>query len=160
QRTFVNLGFETPDLGTSACVGVFVGPQQVTGWNTTETTQTAGGCGVTPNPATGPVLELWANGFSSVIARTGKQHAELNAYTASRVYQNVCMTNGEVINWRLSHRGRDSATVPDVMDFGINASGSTSSAISTQVARIGTTTNGTDRINNTGTAQPSFASLG
>ncbi|MEI2432223.1 Calx-beta domain-containing protein [Lysobacter yananisis] len=160
QRTFVNLGFETPNMVTAACVGFYVGPQQVTGWNTTETNRTAGGCGVTANPATGPVLELWNNGALGVTARTGKQHAELNAYTASRVYQNVCMTNGEVINWRLSHRGRDSATVPDVMDFGINATGSTSSAITTQVARIGTTNNGTDRINAAGAAQPSFASLG
>jgi len=160
QRTFVNLGFETPNMVTAACVGFYVGPQQVTGWNTTEINQTAGGCGVTPSPASGPVLELWNNGALGVTARTGKQHAELNAFTASRVYQNVCLTNGEVINWRLSHRGRDSATVPDVMDFGVNASGSTSSAITTQVARIGTTNNGTDRINNAGAAQPSFASLG
>ncbi|QWP77819.1 DUF11 domain-containing protein [Lysobacter sp. K5869] len=158
QRTFVNLGFEAPNMVTAACVGFYVGPQQVTGWNTTETNQTAGGCGVTPNPTSGPVLELWNNGALGVLARTGKQHAELNAFTASRVFQNVCMTNGEVINWRLSHRGRDSATVPDVMDFGINASGSTSSAITTPVARIGTTNNGTDRINVGGS--PSFASLG
>ncbi|MBT2748751.1 MULTISPECIES: Calx-beta domain-containing protein [unclassified Lysobacter] len=158
QRTFVNLGFETPNMVTAGCVGFYVGPDQVTGWNTTEITQTAGGCGVTPNPASGRVLELWNNGALGVTARTGKQHAELNAFTASRVFQNVCMTNGEVINWRLSHRGRDSATVPDVMDFGINASGSTSSVITTQVARIGTTNNGTDRINVGGT--PSFASVG
>lgn len=160
QRTFVNLGFEAPNMVTAACVGFYVGPQQVTGWNTTETNQTAGGCGVTPNPASGPVLELWNSGALGVTARTGKQHAELNAFTASRVFQNVCMTNGEVINWRLSHRGRDSATLPDVMDFGINASGSTSSAITTQIARIGTTSDGTDRVNAVGPAQPSFASLG
>ena len=159
QRTFVNLGFETPDLGTNACVGNFVGPQQVTGWNTTHSSRTAGGCGVTPNPATGPILELWANGGASAVpARAGKQFAELNAAEASRVYQNICFTNGEVINWRLSHRGRNSATTPDVMDFGLNASGSTSAAITSVVARIGTTNNGTDRVNTTGT--PSSASQG
>lgn len=158
QRTFLNLGFETPDLGTAACVGYFVGPQQVTGWNTTQSSQTARGCGVTPNPATGSVLELWANSFIATPARTGKQHAELNAFEASRVYQNICLTNGEVINWRLSHRGRNSATDPDVMDFGLNASGSTSAAITSVVARIGTTNNGSDRVNTGGS--PSSASQG
>lgn len=159
QRTFVNLGFESPNLGATACVGFRIAQTQVPGWNTTEGSNPAGGCGAV-GPPSGPVLEMWANNFNGVTARTGTQHAELNAFTASRVYQNVCMTTGEVVNWRLSHRGRDSATVPDVMDFGFNAQGSTSSAITTQVARIGTTSNGTDRINNAGPAQPSFASLG
>lgn len=158
QRTFVNLGFEQPDLGSGACVGFFVGPQQVTGWNTTHPTQIAGGCGVTPNPLTGPILELWANSFNGTPARAGKQHAELNAFQASRIYQNICLTNGEVINWRLSHRGRNSATEPDVMSFGINPSGNTAIAVSSRIAQIGTTNNGTDRINTGGT--PSSASMG
>lgn len=158
QRTFVNLGFEVPDMGAAACVGFYVGPQQVTGWNTTEGTNPAGGCAVTPVPASGPVLELWANSANGITSRSGKQHAELNAYTASRVYQNVCLTNGEVIGWRLSHRGRGSTTIPDVMDFGINATGSTSSTITSVVARIGTTLDGTDRVNTGGT--PSSASQG
>lgn len=160
QRSFVNLGFEAPDLGTVGCVGFFVGPSQVSGWNTTETNQIAGGCGVAPNPLAGPVLELWSSGFNGVLARTGKQHAELNAVTASRIYQNVCLTNGEVIHWRLSHRGRDSATIPDVMDFGINPTGNASSSIAIPVARIGTTNSGVDRINNGGPVQPSFAVVG
>ncbi|QWP76255.1 hypothetical protein J5226_22130 [Lysobacter sp. K5869] len=158
QRTFVNLGFEQPDLGTNACVGFFVGPQQVTGWNTTHSSQGAGGCGVIANPLTGPILELWANSFNATPARAGKQHAELNASEASRVYQNICLTNGEVIGWRLSHRGRNSSNVPDVMSFGINASGSTTTAVTSEIARIGTTNDGTDRVAPNGT--PSSATQG
>ncbi|MGO1068563.1 hypothetical protein [Lysobacter sp. CA199] len=158
QRTFVNLGFEQPDLGTGACVGFFAGPAQVTGWNTTHPSGNAGGCGVTANPATGPLVELWGNSFNATPARAGKQHAELNASRASRIYQNICLTNGEVITWRLSHRGRDSASTPDVMSFGINASGSTTTAVTSQIARIGTTNNGSDRVDTVGT--PSSATLG
>lgn len=160
QRTFVNLGFEQPDLGTTACVGFFVGPQQVTGWNTTHSVQFAGGCGVTANPASGRVIELWANGTLGTPSRAGKQHAELNAFEASRIYQNICLTKDEVIGWRLSHRGRNSNSDPDVMSFGINAENSTATAVTSEVARIGTTANGTDRVNTGGAAIPSSASQG
>ncbi|ALN86916.1 conserved repeat domain protein [Lysobacter capsici] len=152
QRTFVNLGFEEPNLGTTACVGFFAGPQQVTGWNTTHPSGVTGGCGVVGNPASGPLIELWGNSFGSVPARAGKQHAELNASQASRIFQNICLTNGEVISWRLSHRGRNSATTPDVMSFGINAIASTAVAVDSQIARIGTTNNGSDRVDTAGTA--------
>lgn len=57
QRTFVNLGFEAPDLGSSACVAFRIGVTQVPGWNTTEGNNLASGCGAV-NPPTGPVLEL------------------------------------------------------------------------------------------------------
>ncbi|WP_096379275.1 DUF11 domain-containing protein [Lysobacter enzymogenes] len=158
QRTFVNLGFEQPDLGTGACVGYFAGPQQVTGWNTTHPSRATGGCGIVANPATGPIIELWGNSFNNTPARAGKQHAELNADQASRIYQNICLTNGEVIGWRLSHRGRNSASTPDVMSFGINASGSTTTPVTSEIARIGTTNNGTDRVDTGGT--PSSATQG
>lgn len=160
QRTFVNLGFEQPALGGLACYGFYVGPQQVTGWNTTHPSMTTvgGTCALAGNPATGPLIELWANSFGGVPARAGTQHAELNAYQASRIYQNICLTNGELISWRLSHRGRNSATTPDVMSFGINASTSTAVAVDSEIATIGTTNNGTDRVNTGGT--PSSATQG
>lgn len=160
QRTFVNLGFEQPDLGSAACVGFFAGPQQVTGWNTTHPSRNAGGCNVTANPDRGPIVELWANSFSGTPARAGKQHAELNADRASRIYQNICLTKGEVIGWRLSHRGRNSNVEPDVMIFGINAAGSTSDTVSSPIARIGTTNDGTDRVNTGGAPIASSASQG
>ncbi|WP_168356417.1 DUF11 domain-containing protein [Lysobacter enzymogenes] len=158
QRTFVNLGFEQPDLGTGACVGYFAGPQQVTGWNTTHPSRATGGCNIVANPANGPIIELWGNSFNNTPARAGKQHAELNADQASRIYQNICLTNNEVISWRLSHRGRDSATTPDVMSFGINPSGNTGTGVTSEIARIGTTNNGSDRVDTAGT--PSSATQG
>ncbi|UZW62207.1 hypothetical protein [Lysobacter enzymogenes] len=162
QRTFVNLGFESPDLGSTACVGFRIAQTDVPGWNTTESIGAVSGCG-SLLPLTGRLMELWANGGSTlglVTSRAGKQHAELNANNPSRIYQNLCLTTNEVIRWRLSHRGRNSTSIPDVMDFGVNLEDDTSVAIASRIARIGTTSNGTDRVNNTGAAQPSFASQG
>lgn len=67
----------------------------------------AGGLGASP----GPILELWqtprdASSGGVVNVPEGNQIAELNAVVASRIYQNVCLINGEQVSWRFSHRGR------------------------------------------------------
>jgi uncharacterized repeat protein (TIGR01451 family) len=167
QRTFINLGFEQPDLGTNACY-VIITDQQVPGWTTTHASGATfnSGCnGITVSPTTGPLIEIWANnlqggkgGTEVVPARAGTQHAELNARNISRIYQDVCLTNGETVAWRLSHRGLNSNTDPDVMDFGINPAGNTATPVTTLIARLGTTANGTSRIDPGGT--PSFAAIG
>ncbi|WP_242107494.1 hypothetical protein [Luteimonas aquatica] len=123
QRTIVNPGFELPNLGTSACVA-FATDAQVPGWSTTHPSGAGGGCGLPA--ATGPLIELWGNGGINppVPARTGRNHAELNANQASRLYQTICLVDGETINWRFSHRGRQSSTQADVMDFNIRPTAS------------------------------------
>lgn len=136
QRTFVNPGFEQPNLGTSACVA-FATDAQVPGWSTTHPSGTGSGCNLTA--ATGPLIELWANNFNSVPARSGNNHAELNASQASRMYQTVCLVNGETINWRFSHRGRGSATAADVMDFNI---GPTATGTTTRIVRASDASDG------------------
>ncbi|WP_159744317.1 hypothetical protein [Luteimonas cellulosilyticus] len=50
-------------------------------------------------------------------ARNGSQLAELNASELSRISQNVCLVPGDDVRWRFSHKGRDSATIPDRMQF-------------------------------------------
>ncbi|WP_226468263.1 DUF11 domain-containing protein [Luteimonas panaciterrae] len=136
QRTFVNPSFEQPNLGTTACVA-FATDAQVPGWSTTHPSGTSSGC--TLPAATGPLIELWANNFNSVPARVGNNHAELNASQASRIYQTVCLVNGETINWRFSHRGRQSATIADVMDFNIGptATGTTTRIVQASDANDG-----------------------
>lgn len=142
QRLFNNLSFETPNLVTPGC-RVYIAASQVPGWNTTHpnaTTQNVGSCVV---PAgfnqTAPILELWRtprdNASGGVVnARSGNQIAELNADTASRIYQNICLINGERVIWRFSHRGRGSATTPDQAELKVGASAT--------VVRVGTTNNG------------------
>ena len=143
QRSFVNLGFEQPDLVTAGC-RVYINASQVPGWQTTHpdnATENSGGCVVAGGLGTspGPILELWQtprdnSSGGTVNAPEGNQIAELNAAVASRIYQNVCLINGEQVNWRFSHRGRGSNTVRDVAEMKVGASGT--------VVRVGTTNNG------------------
>ena len=93
---------------------------------------------------TEPILELWRaprnnNSGGIVHARGGNQLAELNAAVASRIYQNVCLIQGENVRWRFSHRGRApgaaSSTSFDRMEMKVGANGT--------VVRVATTNNGT-----------------
>jgi uncharacterized repeat protein (TIGR01451 family) len=143
QRSFANLGFEQPAMNTAGC-RVYINSSQVPGWQTThpnQATENSGGCvvagGLGASP--GPIIELWRtprnnDSGGTVNARSGVQIAELNAAVSSRIFQNVCLINGERVEWRFSHRGRSSATVRDVADMKIGASST--------IVRVGTTNNG------------------
>ncbi|SFL07896.1 DUF11 domain-containing protein [Lysobacter sp. cf310] len=137
QRSFINIGFEAPVLGngTTACYAL-IPEGAIPGWTTTHPIGTAGGSCVPPASVgtSGRLMELWANSFNGVPAREGRQFAELNAAATSRMYQNVCMINGERIDWVFSHRGRSSASVRDVAEMKVGASST--------VIRVGTTSNG------------------
>ncbi|SFK49937.1 Calx-beta domain-containing protein [Lysobacter sp. cf310] len=134
QRTFVNLGFEQPVLTGSNCFLILpVG--LVPGWATDHPSNLAtGSCslaGVTNGASINGPVEIWRGpAFSSVPPRAGDQHAELNAYTPSRLSQTICLTNGERVDWRLSHRGRNSNVTPDVMNFNIDSTANTVAVLS------------------------------
>ncbi len=137
QRTYLNQGFETPALTASnAANGCYklLTETLVPGWTTTHPVGGDGGDCTAPASPSGPVMELWRTNFQGVPARQGLNFAELNASASSRLFQNVCLVNGEQISWRFSHRGRGSATVRDVMDYNIGAS--------VAIVRVGTTSNG------------------
>lgn len=117
QRSFVNLGFEQPSLGGTNCVR-FVPDTLVPGWVTTDAPgANSGNCPFNPGGGSVPRIEMWGTGFSGVPSRAGSQFAELNAYSSSRQTQRICLVRGETMQWRFSHRGRASTTVPDVMRF-------------------------------------------
>ncbi len=139
QRTFVNLGFEQPVLTGNSCYLIF-SATAVDGWVTDHPNNVVqGSCALAGFPTGAAItqpIELWRGpSFSSVPPRAGNQHAELNAFVASRLSQTICLTPGEQIDWTLSHRGRNSATVPDTMSFNIDS-------VTNQVAVVATTTNG------------------
>ncbi|WP_225999969.1 S-layer homology domain-containing protein [Paenibacillus sp. BJ-4] len=50
-------------------------------------------------------IEIWARSNGGVTAFNGQQHAELNAYYDSTLYQDVETTPGQMLVWHLSHRG-------------------------------------------------------
>ncbi|MFC5584402.1 hypothetical protein ACFPOD_04705 [Nitratireductor kimnyeongensis] len=108
QRSFLNLGFESPVLG---CSVVKLPDVSVSGWSTTHS-NAPGNCGY----GSGRLIELWRSGFNGVPSRSGSQHAELNANHGSRLYQTVCLLEGDKIDWQFSHRGLSGT---DAMDFSI-----------------------------------------
>ncbi|MGH3690419.1 MAG: DUF7507 domain-containing protein [Microbacterium sp.] len=101
----VNGGFEAPVI-PNASVSL-VADAQVPGWSTTD--------------SLGQV-ELWSSGFNGVPAAAGRQFAELNANSASRLFQDVATTPGQTLSWSLKHRGRSGT---DVMRVVIGVPGGT-----------------------------------
>lgn len=136
QRSFINLGFEEPILVPAGCSTQTI-DSRVTGWTTTHPVGTGGGgCTSPPSGETGPLIELWSNGFLGVPSRAGSNLAELNAQTASRLFQRVCLVTGEQVRWQLSHRARDpGGTGLDVMAFNIDSTVN-------QIGRFATNTTG------------------
>ncbi len=137
QRNYLNPGFETPTLtAASPAAGCFklLSETLVPGWTTTHPVGADGGTCTAPVGPSGPQMEMWRTNFQGVPARSGSNFVELNASASSRMYQNVCVLNGDQIAWRFSHRGRGSATIRDVMDYNIGAS--------LPIVRVGTTSNG------------------
>lgn len=137
QRSFINLGFEQPNLQTTAC-RVYISEEFVPGWTTNHPAagqENVGGCVVPPgfSTAAAPIIELWRTPRQTVDARSGSQLAELNAVVESRISQNVCLEQGDEVRWRFSHRGRASATRQDQMRFLVGAA---------PIVEVGTTSDG------------------
>jgi uncharacterized repeat protein (TIGR01451 family) len=123
QRSFINLGFEDPDLGGSAC-SLQLPASMVPGWQTTHGLASTGGSCPPPSgmPASGQLIELWANGGPlnfGVTGMEGTQYAELNAAQSSRIYQTVCLLLGDRVSWSFQHRGR--YVGQDVAEFNVNS---------------------------------------
>lgn len=139
QRSFLNLGFEEPVLAPAGCSTQTI-DSRVTGWTTTHPIGTGGGgCTSPPSGETGPLIELWSNGFLGAPSRTGINFAELNAQTVSRLFQRVCLVTGEQVRWQLSHRAREpsggSGTAIDVMSFNIDS-------VANQIGRFASNSSG------------------
>lgn len=135
QRSFVNLGFEQPALSGNNCYLIF-SADSVPGWDTNHPNNVvSGSCTLTGSPAGAAItrpIEIWRRAHLGVASRTGEQHAELNAYVPSRMSQTICLVQGEVVNWRLSHRGRNGT---DVMSFNIDS-------VANEIVRASTTNGG------------------
>lgn len=123
QRSIVNPSFELPFTGTRAAqLNVFftfspnawiaVDAGEIPGWETTHPV-IANGCPAGSTAYTTPYnctpIELWANSFNGVVPPAGRALAELNAYTSSKLFQNICMNTGESFAFNFAHRGRAGA---------------------------------------------------
>ncbi|MEM7334906.1 MAG: hypothetical protein AAF490_22705, partial [Chloroflexota bacterium] len=98
----INGGFETPVItatlsdthkiwGRGTLHAVAYKETFVTGWTT--------------NDSNGRI-ELWMTDFQRVTSFEGNQHAELNAYNYSTLFQTVTTTPNEELRWSFAHRGR------------------------------------------------------
>ena len=126
QRSIVNPSFEDAFTGPRATVyntyfstavdWVSMDRGEIPGWETSHplnaTGCPAGGGAISAAPynvaaySCNPI-ELWFNGFLGVTPAQGKRLAELNAYVPSKLFQNICLNNGETFSFDFAHRGRD-----------------------------------------------------
>ncbi len=133
QRSFINLGFEQPELvpktGQTGCY-VQIPDTSVPGWTTNHTSMdglaesSMNGCSNLYG-LHGRLIEIWRTGFNGVASAEGTQFAELNAQENSRIYQSVCMSSGEQVTWSFLHRGRNSSSTLDVAEFNVDSSANT-----------------------------------
>jgi hypothetical protein len=90
-NVIINGSFETPVLGATTVALVNAG--SVPGWDTT---------------AANNLIEIWANGFGSVVSADAAQHAELNATQVSTLYQDVTgIPANATVGYSFAHRGRN-----------------------------------------------------
>lgn len=73
-------------------------------WYTSHPVQ-AGACTAGFSGACHPI-EVWGTGFNGVPAAQGTNFVELNAFVSSMIYQNMYLTNGDVISFYFRHRAR------------------------------------------------------
>ncbi|NTS34004.1 hypothetical protein HQ945_22340, partial [Phyllobacterium sp. BT25] len=124
QRSMINQSFEDPVIGLLPCYATFR-EDLVPGWNTshTKTGNPSGSClsvkpGGSLTGGSGGFIEFWRSGEGGVFASDGSQFVELNANESSRLYQTVCLVNGETFNWRFGHRARGNGN--ETLSFNIS----------------------------------------
>lgn len=93
-RLIVNPGFEQPSLGCTNCFNLFP-DANVAGWNTTDPTA---------------VIEIWGTNFQSKTSHSGNQFAEINANNSAFLYQELCLTPNEVVNYSIWYLKRTAST--------------------------------------------------
>jgi hypothetical protein len=117
-NVIINGSFESPAIGGTTVSLINAG--SVPGWDTT---------------AANNLIEIWSNGFNSVFAAAGAQHAELNATQVSTLYQDVGgIPANATVGYSFAHRGRagvDTLAL-QISDLGTdNAAGGLGSAADT-----------------------------
>ena len=133
QRSFVNLSFELPQISNGAPCRAYVDYNDIPGWITNHPFYTWSSGNISCPPGyIGPtytgsarIVEMWrgprdvSGGQGQIEGRSGEQFAELNAESHSELTQEVCLLEGEQVEWRFSHNGRNSTS--DEMVFRVGS---------------------------------------
>ena len=131
NRTLVNGSFEAPALTCSTASWSVVsapGGGQI-GWTATAADGASASCATDGANVTNP-MEFWMSGFIGVTAADGDQFSELAGRGTTRIWQSVCLMNGESYDVHFQHRGRAGT---DVLAMGLNPSGSTANTVATSL---------------------------
>lgn len=102
KADLINGGFELPVAGLNSNTY----PTTIPGWQTTDSS-----------------FEIWGSGFLGVSAYEGIQFAELNAYNAGTLFQDVAgIATGSRVGFQFAHRGREGDDTMNFLltDLGIN----------------------------------------
>lgn len=141
QRSFVNLSFNEPNLGTMPHKQY--SETEVKGWLTTHKLTKlieiwrGGGAAPSNQPATGTkYLTKWETANGKASSSTANQYAELNAEDASALYQPVCLFKDEEFSWNFRHAARNSTN--EQATFYIGKVNGTNRVSFTQNQTIGT----------------------
>lgn len=135
QRSIINPSFEMPFTGPNAgpynsvyantVTWAMFDQHDIPGWETSAPPSPIN-CPVVLLPAPGLTtypcnpIEVWFNSYSGVPPAQGRVLVELNAVVSSKLYQNICLVNGESFSFQFSHRGRDGL---DTARFEITSAG-------------------------------------
>lgn len=104
QASLINGGFEDPAFSPGNPGNSF--PTTIPGWQTTDS-----------------AFEIWSDGFGGVTSYEGSQHAELNAFIAGTLFQDVVgIGAGLEVGFQFAHRGRagDETMQLTITDLGID----------------------------------------
>ncbi|MGM9479435.1 hypothetical protein ACS5PU_23635 [Pedobacter sp. GSP4] len=106
-RYLINAGFEVPGLNCTSASYSILAESEVPGWVTSDiATRNRVVCGTTSGTMQNGI-EIWSNNYGSVPAHSGSQFAEVNAYIASGLYQNLCLLPNETVTFSIWHRKRE-----------------------------------------------------
>lgn len=127
-RALINNGFEIPAISCNSPGWNIVDATAVPGigWTTTAGPGAGVRCSAGAGTTAAKPIEVWLSGFGGVPAHGGRQFVELNAYVSSRLYQRVCLIQGETYSYSISHRGRSGV---ETMNFGLNPDGDTALSV-------------------------------
>ncbi|WP_298428533.1 hypothetical protein [Ottowia sp.] len=125
QRSIVNGSFEQPVLTCNPLSWSALPSASVPGWSSTAPDGPSVNCGAYGATVAGPI-EFWRSNFNGVPAYEGAQFIELNGHVPARVWQPVCLIQGETYGYSVAHRGRAGI---DTLAVGLNPSGDTATAV-------------------------------
>ena len=125
QRVLVNGSFEQPATTCSPANWSIVSMNGAQGWTSVAPDGAGVACGTAGANVTNP-MEIWMSSFNGVSAPDGNQFIELNGHTPSRIWQPICLMNGEEYTLSFHHRGRDGR---DTVVAGLNPMGDTSQTV-------------------------------